>query len=274
MTHLHISPLSRTRYSVATCSWHGHTRISSFSTGFCGQRIERLPFRPQHPQLWRKRQTPRAGFSGGGFLGVGPAEVVIIVAVGWLLLGPEKLFALAKDSGKLLGDLRRTANEARETFSEAMELDVLAAELAENKKTKGKDETETELEAESEVDPALAVALQTPVEENAVSVEEQIASVAEKPVSVEEKTVSVEEKQVQVADAPVSASFLEQLQRVLDPGQKAEQDIPDIDIDDEEEREVRRLEKQYLEAREKLAKRRMGIEKTENPSITEDEKES
>jgi len=57
---------------------------------------------------------------GGGFLGVGPAEVFVIVAVGWLVLGPQRLFAVARDAGKVLGQVRKTADDAKNSFSDAL----------------------------------------------------------------------------------------------------------------------------------------------------------
>lgn len=41
-------------------------------------------------------------FSGGGILGVGTPEVLVICAVGYFLLGPSELYKLAKEIGKLV----------------------------------------------------------------------------------------------------------------------------------------------------------------------------
>ncbi|KAK1866284.1 hypothetical protein I4F81_008805 [Pyropia yezoensis] len=62
---------------------------------------------------------------GGGFLGVGPAEIFVIGAVGWLVLGPQRLFQVARDAGKVLGQLRKTADDAKGSFTEALEVDSL-----------------------------------------------------------------------------------------------------------------------------------------------------
>lgn len=61
---------------------------------------------------------------GGGFMGVGASEMVVIIAVGWLVLGPQKLFALSRDIGRLVGDLRKSADEARASFTSALEVDM------------------------------------------------------------------------------------------------------------------------------------------------------
>jgi len=68
-------------------------------------------------------------FGSDGFLGVGASEVVVIVAVGYFLLGPTELYRLAKEIGKLVTQLRATATEASSTFSEAMESQLAIKEI-------------------------------------------------------------------------------------------------------------------------------------------------
>lgn len=186
-----------------------------------------------------QRDTPRPGstpcmFGGGGILGVGPSEVIVIVAVGWLLLGPEKLFALAKDSGKLFGDIRRTANEAKDTFSEALDLDMLAAELEQS--TKSKEEVDEDKKSDDSI------------KEN-----EDIVPGAdlpqEAPVDSLLNEVLAEQEDV------VGSNFLEQLQRVSDPNQIAPSEVPDLSVD-LEELELERLEKEYNTAKERLESRK------------------
>ncbi len=45
------------------------------------------------------------------FMGMGMFEMAAIMIVGFLALGPTKSIEVAKTTGKLLGDLRRTFNE-------------------------------------------------------------------------------------------------------------------------------------------------------------------
>lgn len=78
-----------------------------------------VPSQPRPPS-----GTPPSMFSGG-FLGVGPAEVFVIAAVGWLVLGPQRLYQVARDAGKVLGQLRRTADDAKSSFTDALEVDSL-----------------------------------------------------------------------------------------------------------------------------------------------------
>ena len=46
-------------------------------------------------------------YGSGGILGVGAPEIFVVVAVGYFLLGPEDLFKLAKEIGKVVSSVRR-----------------------------------------------------------------------------------------------------------------------------------------------------------------------
>jgi sec-independent protein translocase protein TatB len=52
-------------------------------------------------------------------LGIGAEEVLLILIVALLILGPERLPRVARDVGKVVGDLRRTSDEFREEFLQA-----------------------------------------------------------------------------------------------------------------------------------------------------------
>lgn len=183
-------------------------------------------------------------FTGGGFLGVGPSEIIVIVAVGWLLLGPKKLFALAKDTGKLLGQLSRTAAEARDSFTEAMELDTLASEAKSMMSFEGNSDKKSDGKETGSVDRDHAlkrgeksynIALQH--SENAVARATETASEAS-------------------TDAGVSQEFLEQLKRVQDPNQIAPSDVPELPSEADEQREFERLEREYLAAKRRMERRK------------------
>lgn len=45
------------------------------------------------------------------FMGMGMFELAVILLIGFLALGPNKSIELARTTGKLVGDLRRTFNE-------------------------------------------------------------------------------------------------------------------------------------------------------------------
>ena len=44
-------------------------------------------------------------------MGMGLAEIAVVMVVAFLVLGPNRAINLARTAGKLLGDLRRTFNE-------------------------------------------------------------------------------------------------------------------------------------------------------------------
>ena len=50
--------------------------------------------------------------------GIGLPELIIILIVALLVVGPSKLPDLAKSLGKALGEFRRMADEVKETFEE------------------------------------------------------------------------------------------------------------------------------------------------------------
>lgn len=72
----------------------------------------------------KKKTTLVAVFGpGGGFLGVGTSELIVIGAVAWLVLGPKRLYQLARDIGKISGEIKNVAEEARQTFQQAIDLE-------------------------------------------------------------------------------------------------------------------------------------------------------
>ena len=51
------------------------------------------------------------------FMGVGLMELAVILLVAFLVLGPGRSIDMARKSGKLLGDLRRTFGEVTDAIS-------------------------------------------------------------------------------------------------------------------------------------------------------------
>jgi len=59
--------------------------------------------------------------SDGGFFGVGAPEVVIISLVGYFVLGPEELYKIVKEIGKLVTSFKTLSADATKNFEDSME---------------------------------------------------------------------------------------------------------------------------------------------------------
>ena len=67
--------------------------------------------------------------------GVGPSELLVLVVIGLLILGPERLPRVATQIGRWVGRARRTANQLRYQ----LEREITLADIEEKKKKKDKD---------------------------------------------------------------------------------------------------------------------------------------
>ena len=84
------------------------------------------------PCLATPRATPArtggvsmfGGFSNGGFLNLGAPEMVVIGAVAWVVLGPKELFRLAKQAGEFVGQWQQLGQQAKDTFTSALEQEI------------------------------------------------------------------------------------------------------------------------------------------------------
>jgi Tat protein translocase TatB subunit len=56
-----------------------------------------------------------------GMFGIGMPELLVILGLALLLIGPKKLPQLAKSLGKTLGELRKATDDLKETISEEIE---------------------------------------------------------------------------------------------------------------------------------------------------------
>ena len=73
---------------------------------------------------------------GGGLFGVGTSELVVIGIVAWLVLGPKRLYQLARDIGKISGEIKNVAEEAKQTFKQAIDLENIN-EINDDRKSVG-----------------------------------------------------------------------------------------------------------------------------------------
>lgn len=62
--------------------------------------------------------------------GVGPEELVLILIIALIVLGPERMPKVARDLGRVVGELRRTSDQLREEFLNADKLLEKAADAA------------------------------------------------------------------------------------------------------------------------------------------------
>lgn len=77
---------------------------------------------------------------GGGFLGVGTPEMVVIGAVAWALIGPKELYKLAQQAGQFLGEWQQLGRQAQSTFKDALESE-LGNDLMDKAKEAGSEAT-------------------------------------------------------------------------------------------------------------------------------------
>jgi sec-independent protein translocase protein TatB len=68
--------------------------------------------------------------------GIGPSELIVLVVVGLLILGPERLPRVATQIGRWVGRARRTANQLRYQ----LEREITLADIEGKKKEKEKEQ--------------------------------------------------------------------------------------------------------------------------------------
>ena len=62
--------------------------------------------------------------------GIGTGELLLLLVIALIVLGPERMPRAARDLGRVLGELRRTSDELREEFLNADRLLDRAADTA------------------------------------------------------------------------------------------------------------------------------------------------
>ena len=111
-------------------------------------------------------------------LGIGAEELLLVLVVALLVLGPERLPRVARDVGRVVGDLRRTSDEFREEFLQADKF--LAAE-------KIIDKVSTPAVAEPAATPPAAT---TPSDPNETAFDREMREAREKLAATREKPLN------------------------------------------------------------------------------------
>lgn len=87
--------------------------------------------------------------------GIGPSELIVLVVVGLLILGPERLPRVATQIGRWVGRARRTANQLRYQLEREITLADIEGKKKEKEKEKEKKEgNESEPQAEESAEAA------------------------------------------------------------------------------------------------------------------------
>ena len=84
------------------------------------------------------------------FGSIGMTELIVIMVVALIVIGPKRLPELARTLGKALGDFKRATSDFQNSFSmeDDYDLDVLDEETKEKDKTAGAEESDDEGEEE------------------------------------------------------------------------------------------------------------------------------
>lgn len=258
------------RRKLCICQRPTSTAFSSSSSSFFSRRVIRESYILKFPRN-STQQALTALLGGGGFLGVGPGELAVVAAVGWFLLGPEKLYAVSKDLGKLIGDLRRTANDARDSFKEALENEITAnldPPKADSPQTQSKSTDNAISSGASNEGGDYSTDLK---DKKSITDDADVSPSQVSPEVVAATPASQDESETAIAE---NSAFLDQLKRVSDPQQAPPVSaLPDLSMDDsddldieDDELELQRLKIQYLEARARLNARRKVVSENNSNS--------
>jgi TatA/E family protein of Tat protein translocase len=88
--------------------------------------------------------------------GIGMTELLVILAIGLLVIGPKKLPELARSLGKGLAEFRRASTEMRREFLEVAEevrIDPPTQQTPEQSESESESDPESEPEPEPESEP-------------------------------------------------------------------------------------------------------------------------
>ena len=86
------------------------------------------------------------------FGSIGMTELIVIMVVALIVIGPKRLPELARTLGKALGDFKRATSDFQNSFSmeDDYDLDVLDEETKQNEKKKTDEESEDDAQGDAE----------------------------------------------------------------------------------------------------------------------------
>merc|ERR1712127_575275 len=116
LTYINSGPLSN-NFISKKCTY--------FSRNYCFLKSDKifLNNKKRKSKLQFLNTTALLGPSGG-FFGVGSSEVLVIGVVAYFILGPKRLYQLARDIGRISAEFKNVTEEARLTFQKAVDTDV------------------------------------------------------------------------------------------------------------------------------------------------------
>ncbi|KAK4528582.1 hypothetical protein GAYE_SCF61G6527 [Galdieria yellowstonensis] len=191
---------------------------------------------------------------GGGIFGVGTSELVVIGIVAWVVLGPKRLYALSKDLGRIFGELRQSAEQAKTTLVAALESELEESDTKNTNKPLTKENVD-----EHHV-------LETKLQEKVQWDDESVPPQKVESSSVRRETVDTDRK-----------VFLEQLERLNSSNPQPPEELPEIlkkissfgeDVDNREhsspstvensdmDPELAQLDKKYQELRNEIIQKK------------------
>ncbi|OPY68535.1 MAG: Sec-independent protein translocase protein TatB [Syntrophorhabdaceae bacterium PtaU1.Bin034] len=132
------------------------------------------PHKAHEFREFRTFHTPASVISYKIMFGIGLPELIIIIVVALLVVGPKKLPELARSLGKAMGEFRRMADDVKETLETEMHVEETgeevkgenkAAEASEEGQPKGGEAMKEQQEEPSEEEKKPAAELSVPSED-------------------------------------------------------------------------------------------------------------
>ena len=111
--------------------------LAPSQSSFCGAPHPALVARAPAASAPARRPGARAGVSAVrmGLFGLGAPEIAVIVVAAGFILGPDKLTSMAKDLGKVAGELKDVPKEFQEGIKEGEAAKSAALPPADEEKT-------------------------------------------------------------------------------------------------------------------------------------------